>query len=348
MTLLQEVPFQLLADTQPPILGKSMSMPSNPFVEKLVQALEPAPRRLRNALTTWGYKIVAASSLSAFLPEPSASVNVQDYLNKPIPVSQFNRLAHKLSRRSLWATMPSGSLIFPKTVMMPEMPLLCIGMIQTGGMQQLLSPYSRVDGEVVLQNLEMFSVENEPPGKHLLHELGHAIDDYLGKHPEGIGAEGIGFLSSSSKFSEAYKDDVQAIADPQHRNQFAYLLPRADNPTDINGEARKEAFAELFARILVSNGNPEEHAKYQTSFPKVSAFIKQVVISRWMSEAERNTQVPPQEVIVQTREFRKQLMLAENELSPGAPASSVQDAETISGRMPVSDDAAENPFSKAI
>lgn len=313
----QEVPFQILANTQPPILGKSTSMPSFPFVEKLVQALDCVPRRLRQSVSDWGYKIVTAISLPAVLPEPSASINVQDYLNKPISVAQFNRIAHKLSAKTLWATNPSGFTPFPKTILAPEWPSVCVGVLPDGnGQLRMLSPYSRGSGEVVLQDLLLLSTENNVPGEFLLHELGHAVDDYLGKHPDGNG-----FLSSSSTFSQAYWDDVGAITDPQQRNQFAYLLPRADNPTDVNGEAKKEAFSELFSRILVSDGNPEEHTHYQTSFPKVSAFIKQVVLTPWMSEEEPEMPLSPQEELDQTKMLWKYLLDAEGS-RPGSPVAS--------------------------
>jgi hypothetical protein len=272
----------------PPVFTPIYSTPSPAFMWHLIDALKRVPVRLRKALSDWGYTILAAPSIVT--PQHPSLPNPVMILHQFIPGTLMNKIQDNLRQSSWWQTLTSLSKFSPKTILMPEIGLHCQGMVAVGSMLLPVFLGSRRDGVVKVDHFGLFPVPAQRPGLIMLHELGHAVDDFLG----GSGCRF--FLSQSKAFNHAYQKDIAGITDHNIRRELSYYLPRTKDPMDRTGEAKAEAFAQVFAHLKAPNyGNPhlaEEDARFLSFFPRVAAFIRKNVFKPWRWESKASSHGP--------------------------------------------------------
>lgn len=98
-------------------------------------------------------------------------------------------------------------------------------------------------------------------GGVLRHEIGHAFDMAAGG--------GSGQVSSSSDFMRVYQRDVSRIT-ARNKSGFSYYL-------QSGAVGRQEAFAEAFAMALGGGSSEIEASQFESSFPNVMAYTRQVI-----------------------------------------------------------------------
>jgi len=95
----------------------------------------------------------------------------------------------------------------------------------------------------------------------LRHEIGHAFDMAAGGRSQN--------LSGSHQFVQAYQQDISRIA-PVDRGSLAYYLQ--DSRSGL-----LETFAEAFAVVLGGGSSDIEPAEFETHFPRVMAYTRDVI-----------------------------------------------------------------------
>jgi len=96
-----------------------------------------------------------------------------------------------------------------------------------------------------------------PPGAFLCHEIGHALDDALGRHQGNGGAT----------FRQAYQADLDAMTSGQRMDLLYFVEPRA---------GRRETFAEAFA-VAVDRPTPGFGDRVSAAFPRSVALMKGIM-----------------------------------------------------------------------
>lgn len=107
------------------------------------------------------------------------------------------------------------------------------------------SAYTNLAGKMVLSGR---------PGGVMRHELGHAVDDALGR------------ASRSADFMKAYRADVAKIPTVDHGKYKYYLQPGSAGPS--------EAFAEIFGHHF---GGGSGYQDLRTVFPNTYRVLKKLI-----------------------------------------------------------------------
>jgi hypothetical protein len=282
-------PFHAFSSTQPPIFAKPTKCPSQSFLISLATALEKVPFLLRKAVSDWGYKIVTAPTIPQVLSTLPDKEQLRLYMNRLMPPALLKQIQTRLREANWWETITSQSISLPKTILMPETGWTCQGVLTINNQIFPLNPDSLKPASLVpVHNFVFEPVPAKRPARIMLHELGHAVDDFLGHVCTRWTNCDSDFLSQSEEFTRAYEKDIQTMTEPHEKEQFAYFLPREDNPGDIGGRARKEAFAEVFARTQQPDDeDPLMDFIFECYFPNVTAFIKEQVLNPWCIQPSR-------------------------------------------------------------
>jgi hypothetical protein len=285
--------FQPLMATMPPILCRPNNFPSPRFVMNMANALDNVPLRLRKAVSDWGYKILTAASFSDTIKTLPVGLQPEQMINKLLPPAVLKQAQKYLTYLNWGVTRDSMNPDFPKTIRLPETGWTCLWFTQHDNKLFPADPdLLQHLPKMIVHRFEFLPQPISRPGYAILHELGHAVDDVLGTTQYTWTDDKAHFLSGSDKFTEAYQADIQAINTEMDRQFFEYYLPRPDNPQDSGGEARKEAFAELFARLQSSTAQDspaerEEDTFYVANFPHTADFIRQHVLAPWQKPAPK-------------------------------------------------------------